>query len=256
MLPLPDASSPDRPGAHRPRGACTRGAVAAPASARGQGGNVVISQVYAGGQSGSAPLRSDYVELFNRGTTPVTIDGWSVQYAAATGTTWRGTTLTGTIPPGGFYLVREATGPVGTDLPTPDASGQPGLRPGQWPPRARHHGHSPHLWRRSRLRHRPGCRGLRRLRTRGGQRRRERRLPRHRVSSTRCCAPVGAAPIRTRTPPTSPSVSPRPRSSTAPAQPCPAGGGTPVGSHAGGRRGPHPRHPGQQSSLPAAWARP
>jgi predicted extracellular nuclease len=93
------------------------------ASARSQVGDVVISQVYAGGQSGSAPLRSDYVELFNRGTTPVTIDGWSVQYAAATGITWRGTTLTGALPPGGFYLVRGATGPVGTDLPTPDASG-------------------------------------------------------------------------------------------------------------------------------------
>src|SRR4051794_22477926 len=94
-----------------------------PASVRGQGGDVVISEIYAGGQSGNAPFLSDYVELFNRGTSPVTIDGWSVQYAAATGTSWRGTTLTGTIPPGGFYLVREATGQSGTDIPTPDASG-------------------------------------------------------------------------------------------------------------------------------------
>jgi uncharacterized protein len=55
-----------------------------PAPVQGQGGDVVISQVYAGGQSGNAPLRSDYVELFNRSTTPVTLDGWSIQYAAAT----------------------------------------------------------------------------------------------------------------------------------------------------------------------------
>jgi len=78
-----------------------------PASAHGQGGDVVISQVYAGGQSGTAPIRSDYIELFNPGTDPVPIDGWSIQYAA-TDTTWQGTTLTGTIPPGGFFLVRAA----------------------------------------------------------------------------------------------------------------------------------------------------
>jgi hypothetical protein len=77
-------------------------------SARGQGGDVVISQVYAGGQSGAAPIRSDYIELFNPGTDAVRIDGWSIQYAAATGTTWRGTTLTGTIPLGGFFLVPAA----------------------------------------------------------------------------------------------------------------------------------------------------
>ena len=77
------------------------------AGVQGQGGDVVISQVYAGGQSGTAPIRSDYVELFNPGATPVTIDGWSIQYAA-TDTTWQGTTLTGTIPPGGFFLVRAA----------------------------------------------------------------------------------------------------------------------------------------------------
>ena len=39
-----------------------------PASAHAQGGDVVISQVYAGGQSGTAPIRSDYIELFNPGT--------------------------------------------------------------------------------------------------------------------------------------------------------------------------------------------
>jgi uncharacterized protein len=93
-----------------------------PMSTAGASADIVINQVYAGGQSAGAPFRSDYVEFFNRGTTPVTIDGWSVQYAAATGTTWRGTTLTGTIPPGGFYLVQGATGQVGADIPTPDAA--------------------------------------------------------------------------------------------------------------------------------------
>src|SRR3954451_13389328 len=94
-----------------------------PASVHAQGGDIVISQVYAGGQSGTAPIRSDYIELFNPGTDPVRIDGWSVQYASRDGTTWRRALLTGTIPPGGFYLVQGVSGEAGADLPTPDATG-------------------------------------------------------------------------------------------------------------------------------------
>ena len=98
-------------------------AVWPPAAVHGQGGDVVISQVYAGGQSGTAPIRSDYIELFNPGTDPVPVDGWSVQYASRDGTTWRRALLTGTIPPGGFYLVQGVSGEAGAELPTPDATG-------------------------------------------------------------------------------------------------------------------------------------
>ena len=94
----------------------------APISTRGQDQGVVINQFYAGGQSSQAPLRADYVELFNPGSAPVALDGWSVQYAADDGTSWRGTTLTGTIPAGGFY-VQGALGEIGAELPTPDAAG-------------------------------------------------------------------------------------------------------------------------------------
>src|SRR4051812_37812552 len=94
-----------------------------PASAHARGGDVVISQVYAGGQSGTAPIRSDYIELFNPGTDPVPVDGWSVQYASREGPTWRRALLTGTIPPGGFYLVQGVSGEAGAELPTPDAAG-------------------------------------------------------------------------------------------------------------------------------------
>lgn len=97
--------------------------VVAPASTRGHGPQIVISQVYAGGQGSAAPIRSDYIELFNRGTAPVGVDGWSVQYASRAGTTWRRTELAGTIPPGGFYLVQGVTGEAGADLPVPDAAG-------------------------------------------------------------------------------------------------------------------------------------
>jgi len=85
---------------------------------------IAISQVYGGGGNSGATLRNDYVELFNRGSLPVDVSGWSVQYASASGSTWQRTNLVGSIPPGGHYLVQEAQGSGGTvSLPTPDAAG-------------------------------------------------------------------------------------------------------------------------------------
>ena len=87
-------------------------------------GSIVISQVYGGGGNSGATLRNDYVELFNRSAAPVTISGWSIQYASATGSTWQVTNLTGILAPGQYYLVQEAAGAGGTtNLPTPDATG-------------------------------------------------------------------------------------------------------------------------------------
>lgn len=85
---------------------------------------VVISQIYGGGGNSGATLRNDFVELFNRGAATVSVEGWSVQYASATITTWQVTTLKGTIAPGGYLLVQEAAGAAGTvSLPTPDVAG-------------------------------------------------------------------------------------------------------------------------------------
>ncbi|MFE3455342.1 ExeM/NucH family extracellular endonuclease [Nonomuraea sp. NPDC059194] len=96
----------------------------APASAAP--GPVVISQVYGGGGNSGAPLANDFVELFNRGTTPVAIDGWSVQYASATGSGHFAANvapLSGTLAPGQYYLVQLAPGSnPGPALPTPDAT--------------------------------------------------------------------------------------------------------------------------------------
>jgi predicted extracellular nuclease len=95
---------------------------AAPAGAASP--DLVISQVYGGGGNSGATLRNDFVEVFNRGSAPVDVTGWSVQYASAAGTTWTPTNLSGTVQPGHYLLVREAAGTGGTvDLPTPDASG-------------------------------------------------------------------------------------------------------------------------------------
>jgi hypothetical protein len=87
-------------------------------------GQIVISQVYGGGGNTSADYKNDYVELYNRGTAAVTVTGWTIQYASASGTVWSSVVLTGTIGVGHYYLVQEAQGVGGTlSLPAPDAIG-------------------------------------------------------------------------------------------------------------------------------------
>ncbi|GGS49022.1 hypothetical protein GCM10010156_04600 [Planobispora rosea] len=89
-------------------------------------GTVVISQVYGGGGNSGAPFTNDFVELFNRSSAPVTLDGWSVQYGSATGTgTFAANTaaLSGTLAPGQYHLVQLAGGANGAALPAPDSTG-------------------------------------------------------------------------------------------------------------------------------------
>jgi len=97
----------------------------AAASARGSGsGSLVLAEVYAAGGNSGAAYANDYVELFNRGASPVAVDGWTLQYASASSTTWQQTALSGTIPAGGRYLVQLASGGVnGAALPAADATG-------------------------------------------------------------------------------------------------------------------------------------
>jgi uncharacterized protein len=77
---------------------------------------VVISQVYGGGGNGGATLQHDFIEIFNNGADPVSIGGWSVQYASATGNTWQVTAIPAgtTLQPGKYYLIRQAAGAGGT----------------------------------------------------------------------------------------------------------------------------------------------
>lgn len=83
--------------------------------------SVVISQIYGGGGNSGAAYKNDFIELFNRGTTTVNLSGWSVQYAAANGSSWEVANLSGSIAPGSYYLIQLATGTGGTsNLPTPD----------------------------------------------------------------------------------------------------------------------------------------
>ncbi|UYB52044.1 lamin tail domain-containing protein [Xanthomonas sp. AM6] len=85
---------------------------------------VVISQVYGGGGNSGATYKSDFIELHNNGSEAVSLAGWSVQYASAAGSSWQVTPLAGSIPAGGYYLVKQADGSGGsTALPAPDATG-------------------------------------------------------------------------------------------------------------------------------------
>ena len=45
-----------------------------------------ISQVYGGGGNSGAYYTHDFIELFNAGDAPVSLNGLSLQYASATGT--------------------------------------------------------------------------------------------------------------------------------------------------------------------------
>ena len=43
--------------------------------------SVVVSQVYGGGGNAGATYTHDFIELFNRGSSDASLNGWSVQYA-------------------------------------------------------------------------------------------------------------------------------------------------------------------------------
>jgi uncharacterized protein len=85
---------------------------------------VVISQIYGGGGNSGATYSNDFIELYNTGTTAVTMTNWQVAYASAAGTSWTNRTVfTGTIPSHGYFLISEQGGSTGVALPTADVVG-------------------------------------------------------------------------------------------------------------------------------------
>ena len=77
-------------------------APAAPSSSSG----VVVSQVFAGGGNAGASFDHDFVELFNTGSSSISLNDWTVQYASAASTSWQTTILAGSIPGHGYFLVQ------------------------------------------------------------------------------------------------------------------------------------------------------
>ncbi len=85
--------------------------------------NIVISQFYGGGGLAGAQYTHDFVELYNRGNAPVSLNNWSVQYAGATGSNWLPAfpLPNVSLQPGQYFLMQFASnGANGSALPTPD----------------------------------------------------------------------------------------------------------------------------------------
>ncbi|WP_020168090.1 MULTISPECIES: ExeM/NucH family extracellular endonuclease [Methylotenera] len=101
----------------------------ASATAAASDNGLVISQVYGSGGNAGAPFRNDFVELFNASNVAISLNGFSVQYASATGTGNFGNNPIINLPnitlqAGQYFLVQQASGgAAGNLLPTADASG-------------------------------------------------------------------------------------------------------------------------------------
>lgn len=85
---------------------------------------LVISQVF-GGNSTSGAYNQDFVELHNRTGAPVSLDGLSLQYGSASGTSWQVLPLSGTVAANGFFLVglSATSADGGVSLPQVDFRG-------------------------------------------------------------------------------------------------------------------------------------
>jgi hypothetical protein len=86
-----------------------------------QPNHLVISQVYGGGGNSGALYTNDFIEIFNPTLQPLDLNGYSLQYTSATGSSWTGVvSLTGIIPSKKYFLVQMAGGTNGNALPSPD----------------------------------------------------------------------------------------------------------------------------------------
>src|SRR6516165_6918526 len=98
--------------------------------------DLVISQVYGGGGNSNAAYKNDYIEVFNRGTSPVQLQGYSLQYASATGDFSNSTNVYDlpmfSLQPGQYFLLQGfSNGNVGANLPNPDGTSMINLAAGQ-----------------------------------------------------------------------------------------------------------------------------
>lgn len=87
------------------------------------GTGLLISQLYGAGGNAGAVINADYVELHNPTTAPISLSGYAIQYASASGSSWiaRAMPTTASVPAGGYFLVQmNAAGANGVALPTPD----------------------------------------------------------------------------------------------------------------------------------------
>ena len=94
-----------------------------PSANAGPAPHLLINEVYGGGGNSGATLTHDFVELVNPTSETISLDGYVVEYYGATGNRGNRCTLSGSVGPGGHFLVQQAKGAGGTQaLPTPDAT--------------------------------------------------------------------------------------------------------------------------------------
>lgn len=94
-----------------------------PSANAGPASHLLINEVYGGGGNSGATLTHDFVELVNPTSETISLDGYVVEYYGATGNRGNRCTLSGSVAPGGYFLVQQAKGAGGTQaLPTPDAT--------------------------------------------------------------------------------------------------------------------------------------
>ncbi|PWC05190.1 multifunctional nuclease/2',3'-cyclic-nucleotide 2'-phosphodiesterase/5'-nucleotidase/3'-nucleotidase [Agromyces badenianii] len=98
---------------------------APPAVAAVDGSGVVINEVYTRGGSANQPFTNKFVELYNPTDSAVSLDGWSLQYRAATSTGAASSVgaLAGEIEANSYYLIGlNSNGASGAALPATDAA--------------------------------------------------------------------------------------------------------------------------------------
>ncbi|WNF22693.1 DUF4350 domain-containing protein [Mesobacillus jeotgali] len=81
--------------------------------------NVIISQIYGGGGNSGATFSNDFIELYNPTDQEISLEGWSIQKASSTGTSWQKINLAGVIKPYSYYLIQGKEGSSVKDKPLP-----------------------------------------------------------------------------------------------------------------------------------------
>ena len=87
---------------------------------------IIISQLYGAGGNSGATLNADYVELFNPTGSPISLSGYSVQYASAAGASISSTIALSnvTLQPGQYYLLSATPGGTGSSFTADQTSNQ------------------------------------------------------------------------------------------------------------------------------------
>lgn len=84
---------------------------------------LVISQMYGGGGNTGAQFTNDFVELYNPTAAAISLNGLSLQYAAATSASWNSVALPNvSVAPGHYFLIQAAAGTTVTNAPLSPAA--------------------------------------------------------------------------------------------------------------------------------------